>query len=99
MSKEFEQYLKSRGIAQKKSIPYWPGSNRKVGRFSRTLLKQFRTAAIENKNWRNTLDPILLKYHSTKHVTTNCTPSVLLFNRKSTQKYPLCRGGYYYYYN
>ena len=50
MSNEFEQYLKSKGTAHKKSIPYWSGSNREVERFSRTLSKQFRAAVTGNKN-------------------------------------------------
>ena len=48
-SREFEQYLISREIEQRKSISYWPKRNGEVECFQRTLLKQNRAATRQKK--------------------------------------------------
>ncbi|VDH89859.1 Hypothetical predicted protein [Mytilus galloprovincialis] len=87
-SKEFYNYLSENGVIHNRSTPYWPQANGEVERQNRTLLKAFRTANAENRDWRKEIPKFLLAYRSTPHSTTGKSPAELLFNRKIRTKLP-----------
>ncbi|VDH96399.1 Hypothetical predicted protein, partial [Mytilus galloprovincialis] len=87
-SKEFYNYLSENGVKHNRSTPYWPQANGEVERQNRTLLKAFRTANAENRDWRKEIPKFLLAYRSTPHSTTGKSPAELLFNRKIRTKLP-----------
>ncbi|CAC5396189.1 unnamed protein product [Mytilus coruscus] len=87
-SREFYNYLSENGVKHNRSTPYWPQANGEVERQNRTLLKAFRTANAENRDWRKEIPKFLLAYRSTPHSTTGKSPAELLFNRKIRTKLP-----------
>lgn len=88
VSEEMERFLRRNAVDHDRSTPYWPRSNGEVERFNRTMLKHFRAAYAEGKDWRTTLPQILLEYRSTKHAVTDQTPSMLMFNREIKNRLP-----------
>ena len=52
VSNEIEDYLKEMGVEHRHTSPLWPRANGEVERQNRTLLKAFRAAHAEGKNWR-----------------------------------------------
>ncbi|CAC5387482.1 unnamed protein product [Mytilus coruscus] len=87
-SREFYNYLSENGVKHNRSTPYWPQANGEVERQNRTLLKAFRTANAENRDWRKEIPKFLLANRSTPHSTTGKSPAELLFNRKIRTKLP-----------
>lgn len=87
-SREFYNYLSENGVKHNRSTPYWPQANGEAERQNRTLLKAFRTANAENRDWRKEIPKFLLAYRSTPHSTTGKSPAELLFNRKIRTKLP-----------
>ena len=88
VSQEFKDYMRENGIKHNKSTPYWPQANGEVERQNRTLLKAFRTANSENRDWKKEFPKFLLAYRSTPHSTTGKSPAEMLFNRKIRTKLP-----------
>jgi len=87
-STEFADYMRENGIKHNKSTPYWPQANGEVERQNRTLLKAFRAANAESRDWRKEIPKFLLAYRSTPHSTTGKSPAEMLFNRKIRTKLP-----------
>jgi len=88
ISKEMQDFFSSHGIRHRKITPYWPKANAMVERFNRTVEKAIRTAHVEGKDWKKTLDTFLLNYRATPHAMTGVSPAKLLFGREIRTKLP-----------
>lgn len=78
---EFAQFTKEHGIQHRKITPLWPEANGEAERFMRTLNKNIRALAAENKNLKNELSTFLLQYRATPHSTTQISPFEALTGR------------------
>ena len=83
-SKEFNDFMKMKGIIHHKVTPLWPQANSLVESFMKPVTKAVRTMWLEGHDWRLALFPFLLNYHCTPHSTTGISSAELLYNR------PLC---------
>ena len=88
VSVEMSNVFKENGIRHFRSMPYFARQNGLVENFNKSLKKCVRTAIAEGKNWKNELQTFLLHYRSSKHGTTNQSPSMLLMNRELRTKIP-----------
>ena len=88
VSVEMSNFFKENGIRHFRSMPYFARQNGLVENFNKSLKKCVRTAIAEGKNWKNELQTFLLHYRSSKHGTTNQSPSMLLMNRELRTKIP-----------
>jgi len=82
VSQEFTEFLQSRAIFHKTSIPLWPQSNGEVERQNRTLLKFLRITHAKGRDMKSELNRLLFAYRVTPHCTTGQSPSELLYKRK-----------------
>ena len=73
ISEEFEAYLRTNGIAHRKTTPMWPQANGEVERQNRSLLKCQQIAHLEGKNWKTELLVWLVAYRSTPQTTKGTT--------------------------
>ena len=80
-SKEFNDFMKMKGIIHHKVNPLWPQANVLVESFMKPLTKAVRIARLEGRDWRPTLYPFLLNYRCTPHSTTGVSPPELSYNR------------------
>lgn len=80
-SKEFDDFMKMKGIIHHKVNPLWPQANVLVESFMKPLTKAVRIARLEGRDWRPTLYPFLLNYRCTPHSTTGVSPPELSYNR------------------
>ena len=85
---EISNFFKENCIRHFRSMPYFARQNGLVANFNKSLKKCVRTAIVEGKNWKNELQTFLLHYRSSKHGTTNQSPSMLLMNRELRTKIP-----------
>ncbi|XP_048582656.1 uncharacterized protein K02A2.6-like [Nematostella vectensis] len=88
ISGEFEDFLKSKGIAHSRSSPYYPKANGQVERFHRYLGHGLRAAEIDGISWMDALPGILQVYRATPHARTGVTPAKLLLNREIVTNLP-----------
>ena len=91
VSGEFENFLATCGIQDRKSPPLWPQANGEVEHQSRTLLKSLKVAEVEGKKWKDELDKFLLAYGTTPHNSTGATPAFLMFGTELKTKLPELR--------
>ena len=82
VSQEFTDFLSSRDIRHKTSIPLWPQSNGEVERQNRTLLKYLKIIHAKGEDMKSAMNKFLLAYRVTPHCTTGRSPAELLYNRK-----------------
>ena len=82
---QFAQHL---GFKHRKITPLWPEANAEAERFMRVIGKTLKTAKIQNKPWRQSLNEMLRNYRTTPHCTTNTSPAILLFGRDIQTKLP-----------
>jgi len=87
-SKQFGDFLKSRGIDHRKVTPLWPQANGEAERFMRPLKKTIQTAHVEKKNIESEVENFLFAYRNTPHSTTKVSPAELMFNRKPNYNLP-----------
>eukprot|EP00794_Sanderia_malayensis_P005831 gene5831-6529_t len=80
--------MKDLGSRHKPSTPLWPHGNAQAENFMKPLEKAIRTAVIENKNWKRTINRFLLNYRATPNSTTGKSPPELLFNRQIRTRLP-----------
>lgn len=86
--KEFAEYAVSLGFKQRKITPLWPEANGEAERFMRTIGKVVRTAKAEGKQLEDQLNNFLRNYRTSRHPSTGCSPSSLLFGRENRNKIP-----------
>ena len=77
-SKEFNDFMKMKGIIHHKVTPLWPQANGQVESFMKPLTKAVRTARLKGRDWRPALYQFLLNYRCTPHSTTGVSPAELL---------------------
>jgi len=82
VSQEFTNFLLSRDIQHKTSIPLWPQSNGEVERQNRTLLKFLKITHAKGQDLKTELNKFLFAYRMTPHCTTGRSPAELLYRRK-----------------
>lgn len=87
-SEEFGKFCKDNAIQLNLSIPYWPQANGEVERQNRSILKRLKIAAVEQRNWKGSLQEFLLMYRSTPHSVTGQSPSQLMFGWSLRDKLP-----------
>lgn len=87
-SKQFADFLQSRGITHRRVTPVWPQANGEAERFMRPLKKTIQTAHLEKKNIVLEVENFLFAYRNTPHSTTKVTPAELMFNRKPNYNLP-----------
>ena len=80
-SKEFNDFMKMKGIIHHKVTPLWPQANCYVESFMKPLTKAVRTTRLEGHDWQPAGYPFLLNYCCTPHSTTGVSPTELLYNR------------------
>ena len=85
-SKEFNDFIKMKGIIHQKVTPLWPQANGLVESFMKPLTKAVRTMHLEGCDWWPTVYQFLLNYRCTPHSTTGVSPAEMLYNRS------LCNG-------
>ena len=88
-SKEFKEYMKQKGISHHRITPLHPKANSAAENFMRNLNKTVRTAAIEQKPWKQALYDFLLNYRISVHTTTQVSPAEVLYGRKIRGKIPM----------
>jgi len=69
-SEEFGTSLKTNGIQQRTSTPFWPQANGEVERQNRSLLKILKIAQAEKKNLMVEMRKFLTAYRTTPHSST-----------------------------
>ncbi|KAF0306283.1 uncharacterized protein FJT64_022160 [Amphibalanus amphitrite] len=81
-SREFQSYLKQRGIRHLRSSVYWPRGNGAVERFNRSLKSWFIAAVNQSEvPFQQYLQLQLARYRSSPHCSTGRAPSELLHGR------------------
>ena len=86
VSREFEDYLKTRGIRHRRCSNYHPQANGEVERFNQVLKNAIRTAKITNRPVKTAVQEFLLQYRATPHAATRASPSQLLHGRLMVTK-------------
>lgn len=84
VSREFEEFLSSRGIVHRRSAVYNPSCNGEVERFNRTLKHQIVVS--RDMDVASAVRNFLFLYRNTRHATTNEAPSKLLHGRVARTK-------------
>lgn len=87
-SKQFADFLQSRGVTHRRVTPVWPQANGEAERFMRPLKKTIQTAHLEKKNIASEVENFLFAYRNTPHSTTKVSPAELMFNRKPNYNLP-----------
>lgn len=86
--REFESELfglvcEKLGIEKTRTTPYRPQSDGLVERLNRTLIQMLAMYVNDNLNdWDDHLPYILTAYRSTPHVSTGCSPNLLMLGRE-----------------
>ena len=80
-SKEFNDFMKMKGIIHHKVTALWQQANVLVESFMKPLTKAVRSARLEGRDWRPALYPFLLNYRCAPHSTTGVSPAELFYNR------------------
>ena len=88
-AKEFEEYMKERGIIYRTVTPLWPQANGEAKSFMKPLNKAIKAARLEGLNWKEEIYNFLLSYRTTPHCSTGVAPIQLLFNREVRNNIPL----------
>lgn len=88
ISDEFKKYCELNNIKLIHTTPYWPQQNGEVERQNRTILDVVKISQNTGGNWMEDLQKYLLMYRSTKHSTTQRTPSEMMFGWNIRDKLP-----------
>lgn len=81
-SREFQDFLKERGIVHHFSSNYYSTANGLIERFNRVLKEHIQVAELQRKDVIQTTTEFLGSYRITPHSTTGCSPAVLLHGRQ-----------------
>jgi len=82
VSQEFTNFLSSRDIKHKTSIPLRPQSNGEVERQNRTLLMFLKITQAKGQDIKTELNKFLFAYRMTPNCTAGRSPAELLYRRK-----------------
>lgn len=88
--REFESELFSEicsllGIAKSRTTPYHPQSDGMIERFNRTLQQMLAIFVDENRtNWDDHLLYLMMAYRATVHLSTKCTPNLVMLGKEIT---------------
>ncbi|PIK61531.1 hypothetical protein BSL78_01544 [Apostichopus japonicus] len=85
-SKEFDDFLRERGIVHRCSSLYYPQANGAVERFNSVLKSIVQNAINLGRPWKETVLQYLGVYRATAHATTGVSPSVLAHGRHMRTK-------------
>ena len=91
ISKEFKDYMESKGIDHRFVTPLWPQANGEVERQNRSILKFLKICQAEGKNFKQELRGFLVAYRTTPQATTGVSPADMLYGRKVRTKLPEIR--------
>ena len=78
----FEQFMKTNGIKHIRCAPYHPSSNGLAERFVRSFKEALKAGNSSGTSTTQRLANYLLRYRSSPHATTGCTPSSLFLKRE-----------------
>ena len=81
ISREFESFLRERGIRHETTALYMPAANGLVERWNGTVKAQLEIAMGKGEAWREYINLFLLQYRVTAHPVTGEAPSMLLHGR------------------
>ena len=81
-AEEFRQFMKNNGIEHIRTAPYHPASNGAAERLVQTLKQSLRASYQTGMPLDQALAIFLLKYRTTKHMTTGVAPCMLFCKRK-----------------
>ena len=81
-AEEFRQFMKNNGIEHIRTAPYHPASNGAAERLVQTLKQSLRSSYQTGMTLDQALATFLLKYRTTKHMTTGVAPCMLFCKRK-----------------
>ncbi|XP_033095739.1 uncharacterized protein K02A2.6-like [Anneissia japonica] len=79
---EFSQFAQYSGFKHRKVTPLRPRANGEVERMMRNLKKLYRTATVEQQNWRQALNRYLRNHRATPHSSTGMPLATLMFGRE-----------------
>ena len=66
----------------------WPRGNAKAEGFTKPLMKAIRSAAVEQRNWKQEMYHVLRQYRTMPHTCTKFSSHRLLFGREPGTKLP-----------
>ncbi|XP_029156135.1 uncharacterized protein K02A2.6-like [Nylanderia fulva] len=89
ISKEFKNFLRSRGVIHKCTAPYNPATNGQAERFIQTLKNGLKRANANESNIAVKLEQFLLQYRAAPHTSTKMSPAELFLGRKVRTKLDL----------
>ena len=82
VSEEFGNFLSDYQISHSKSAPYHPATNGEAERFVQTWKQYLKISNPSVSELETALHSFLLTYRTSRHATTNATPSELMFKRQ-----------------
>ena len=78
----FEEFLRKQNITHCYSSLCYPQASDEIERFNAVFSNAVRTAILINRSLKNCVQSFLYVYRSTKHATTNFSPSLFLHSRQ-----------------
>ena len=90
-SAEFYQFMKGNNIKHIRCSPYHPSSNGLAERFVQTFKRAMRATEQDSRSLHHRLSEFLLDYRTSRHSTTNTTPSELFLHRKVRTRFDFLR--------
>lgn len=91
-SKQYKDYCTAHGIEEIHSTPLDPQQNGTVERYMQMVNKAMQIAALESKDYGETLAQVVRAHNSARHRVTTVPPEELMFNRKIRRDLPLASG-------
>lgn len=82
-SELFSELCRLLGIEKTRTTPYRPQSDGLVERFNRTIVAMLSAFVNENKDdWDAHLPYLMMAYRATPHISTKCSPNLLIIGRE-----------------
>ena len=80
-SDAFASFAKHSGFRHRRVTECWPRGNAQAEGFNKPLMKDIRSAVVEQRNWKQEMYQFLRQYRATPHTCTKFSPHRLLFGR------------------